>query len=259
MLKQLPPQLSGLLINLCEAGRLFIEQHESKKTRMQAIADELVESSNNLKVVQNSLNKARLHGAVVEGVGVVTVGLAAAFLPAPGKLALCITGGMVAVCGVIWALTANATKAMTEIMSIIKIEDLGKEFMEIVELLKGLLVDIKTVSRELEEKSSSFMTPTRNQAKIGLTKTEELQQLLKQTAELSEKSKEVVDGTLNTLRQVKELLDFMFTLTSNTLTAEEAATLRDCIADSALLCENTVLEFAKMRNALRDYEEKQAK
>ncbi|KAK1881358.1 adenylate kinase [Dissostichus eleginoides] len=245
MPKQLPSQLSGLLNNLCETGRLFNEEYESKKPRTQAIAVELVEISNNLKVVQNNLNKARLHGEVVGGLGL-TVGLAAAFLPAPGKLALCLAGGMAAVCGLIWALTANATKAMTEIMSIIKIEDLGKEFMQIIELQKGLLVDIKTVSEELEEKS-------RNQAKIGLMKTEELQQLLKQTATLSEKSKEVVDGTLNTLRQVKELLDFIITLTSNTLTAEEDAKLRDFITDAALLCENTVLEFAEMRNVLRDY------
>ncbi|KAK5880838.1 hypothetical protein CesoFtcFv8_021705 [Champsocephalus esox] len=67
------------------------------------------------------------------------------------------------------------------------------------------------------------------------------------------------DWTLHTLRQVKKLLDFIFTLTRITPTAEEAATLRDFIAHSALRCEKTVLEFAKMRNALRDYEEKQAK
>ncbi|KAK5905573.1 hypothetical protein CgunFtcFv8_001524 [Champsocephalus gunnari] len=122
---------------------------------------------------------------------------------------------------------------MTEMSSRDRVNILGKEFMQIIEVQKGLLVDIKTVSEELEEKSSSLKTTTRNQAKIGLAKTEELQQLLKQTAKLSEKSR-------------------------ITPTAEEAAKLRDFITDSALLCENTVLEFAEMRNALRDYEEMQA-
>ncbi|KAJ4940958.1 hypothetical protein JOQ06_027246 [Pogonophryne albipinna] len=117
---------------------------------------------------------------------------------------------------------------------------------------------IKTVSEELEEKSSSLITPTRNQAKIGLTKTEELQKLLKQTAKLSEKSRKVVDGTLHTLRQVKKLLDFIITLTRITPTADDDEKLRDFITHSALRCENTVLEFAKMRNTLRDYLEKQA-
>ncbi|KAI4797127.1 hypothetical protein KUCAC02_026524 [Chaenocephalus aceratus] len=71
--------------------------------------------------------------------------------------------------------------------------------------------------------------------------------------------RKVVDWTLNTLRQVKKLLDFMFTLTRITPTADDDATLRDFIAHSALRCEKTVLEFSKMRNTLRDYEEKQAK
>ena len=153
---------------------------------------------------------------------------------------------------------ANANKAATEILSRDRVKDLGKEFMQIIELQKGLLVDIKTVSEELEERSSSLMTTTGNQAKIGLMKTEDLQQLLKQTAKLSEKSREVVDGTLNMLRQVKELLDFIITLTRITPTAEEDAKLRDLITDAALQCENTVLEFARMRNLLRDYEEMQA-
>ncbi|KAL3051084.1 hypothetical protein OYC64_001376 [Pagothenia borchgrevinki] len=67
-----------------------------------------------------------------------------------------------------------------------------------------------------------------------------------------------MDGTLNMLRQVKKLLDFIFTLTRITLTAEEEAKLRDFITEAALLCKNTVLEFAEMRNTLRDYEEMQA-
>ncbi|KAK5905574.1 hypothetical protein CgunFtcFv8_001525 [Champsocephalus gunnari] len=258
MPKQLPPHPSGLVHKLCEAGRLFIEQYESKKPRMQAIADELVGISNRSRGVQNTANTSRL-GAVVEVLGVVTVGLAAAFVPAPVKLALCLAGGMVAVCGAGTVVAANATKAATDILSRDRVKDLGKEFMEIIKLLKGLLVDIKTVSEELEEKSSSLITPTRNQAKIGLAKTEELQQLVKQTAELSEKSREVVDWTLHTLRQVKKLLDFIFTLTRITPTADDDATLRDFIAHSAQRCEKTVLEFSKMRNALRDYEEKQAK
>ncbi|KAL3051083.1 hypothetical protein OYC64_001375 [Pagothenia borchgrevinki] len=122
---------------------------------------------------------------------------------------------------------------MTEKSSRDTVKDLGKEFMQIIEVQKGLLVDIKTVSEELEEKSSSLMTTTGNQAKIGLKKTEDLQQLLKQTATLSEKSR-------------------------ITLTAEEEAKLRDFITEAALLCKNTVLEFAEMRNTLRDYEEMQA-
>ncbi|KAK5905572.1 hypothetical protein CgunFtcFv8_001524 [Champsocephalus gunnari] len=233
MLKQLPPRLSNLLIKLFEIGRLFIEEYESKKTRMQAIADELSGISNNLKVVQNTMNTARLHGAALGGLGVVTVGAGLAIASLPGKLALCLVGSIVTGCGGKSLGKAIATKAMTEMSSRDRVNILGKEFMQIIEVQKGLLVDIKTVSEELEEKSSSLKTTTRNQAKIGLAKTEELQQLLKQTAKLSEKSR-------------------------ITPTAEEAAKLRDFITDSALLCENTVLEFAEMRNALRDYEEMQA-
>ncbi|XP_033988264.1 uncharacterized protein LOC117483978 isoform X3 [Trematomus bernacchii] len=232
---QLPPQLSGLLIKLSETGRLLVEEYEGKKTRMQAIADELVWISNNFKVVQDTTKTTILHGAALGGLGVVTVGvgLALPFLPVPGKLALCLAGSIVTGCGGWFVGTANATKAMTEKSSRDTVKDLGKEFMQIIEVQKGLLVDIKTVSEELEEKSSSLRTTTGNQAKIGLKKTEDLQQLLRQTATLSEKSR-------------------------ITLTAEEDAKLRDFITEAALLCKNTVLEFAEMRNTLRDYEEMQA-
>ncbi|KAL3051086.1 hypothetical protein OYC64_001377 [Pagothenia borchgrevinki] len=223
---------------------------------MQAIAEEFVGISNNLKGTKT--NTSSLAGAALGGLGL-TVGLAAAFLPAPGKLALCLAGGIAAGCVGGTVVAANATKAATEILSRDRVKDLGEEFMQIIELLKGLLVDINKVSQELEEKSSSLMTTTGNQAKIGLAKTEKLQQLLKQTATLSEKSKEVVDGTLHTLRQMKKLLHFIFTLSRITPTADDDEKLSDFITHSALLCEKTVREFAKMRNVLRDYEEMQAK
>ncbi|KAK5850480.1 hypothetical protein PBY51_001359 [Eleginops maclovinus] len=224
---------------------------------MQATAGELAGVSNHSKGVQNTTNTSRLAGAALGGLGAI-VGLAAAFLPGPGKLALCIAGGAAAVFGGASVVTANATKATTEIISREKVKELGKEFIQIIELQKGLLEDINTASEELEEKCFSLITKTRNQAKIGLWNTEGLQQLLIQTAKLSETSRAVVDGTLSVLSQVKELLDFIITLSRITPTAEEDAMLRNCITESALQCGKTVLECAKIRNMLRDYEEMQA-
>lgn len=252
-IRHLPPHLSDPLYRLCEIGKLFIELYECKKGRMQVIANELGEISKEIKEMQKGTNASRMIGVALGGLGILALG-AATYLGGAGKMTM--LGGAAAVGGgATSVIIANAIKVATEETSLRTVEQLGNEFMEIVELQKDVLEEIQEVSQELEKKSSSLMTRTRAQARKGLLTTEQLQQFVTQTAKLAERSKAVMDVTLTVLRRMRELLNFIVSITRITPTSEEDAKLRHCITGSALQCEKTVYEFAKMRNALKDFEE----
>lgn len=88
----------------------------------------------------------------------------------------------------------NVNKAGTEKIIIETVEKLGREFMTIIKLIKDPLNEIEVVSQELEEISSSFRTTAGSETGGGLSK--QLQKLLRQIAELAERSREVMNVTL---------------------------------------------------------------
>lgn len=231
-IRQLSPHLSDPLYRLCEAGKSFIELYECKKERMQAIANELAEISKKIREMQNITDTGRMIGGALGGLGILALG-AATYLGGAGKMTM-LGGAAVFSGGATAVITANVIKTGRENISLKTVEQLGKDFMEIAELQKDVLEEIKALSEEFEEKSSSFMTRTRAQAERGLLQTEELQQLLTQTAELAE------------MRGV-----FIVSITRIIPTS---AKLRNC-TDSALQCQKTLDEFTKMRNTLKDFEE----
>lgn len=209
---QLTPYLSDLLQRLNETARSFIELYEDKKERMQAIASELEGLSMKVNDIQDSTNTTRIVGAVFGGLGM--AGVAAALLAGgslvgevPGKIAL--LGGTLALGGGSAAvLTANLTKAGIEKICLKSVEELGKDVIEITELHKGVLEDIMKVSEEFEKNSSSLVTTTKEQAKITLSETQKLQQLLRQTAELSQ----IPDSAMQCVKTVREFAKMRKTL-----------------------------------------------
>lgn len=214
---------------------------------MQAIVNELWKISKEVKEMQNDTNKIRTTWAGVGAFGIAAV-VAAAFLPGAGQAV--ILGGSVVIGAGLTVITANVLKARKENTSIETVERLVKVFMTTVEPLKDVLKKILKVSKEFDEKSASLMTKTGAKAKRCLSETQQLQQLLSQTAEIAERCKEVMDVTLNMQRGVRELLNF----TKITPTFEDA-NLQNCITSSALQCGKTLNEFATMRNMLKDFEE----
>ncbi|KAL7372727.1 hypothetical protein ABVT39_021544 [Epinephelus coioides] len=255
---RLPPSLSDLLRRLSDNGRLFIELYDQKKKRMQDIANKLSALAREVNEMQKTTNTTRMMGAVLGALGIVATAAAllAGGLASEGAVRMAMVGGAAAMGGGAAVITANTVTAQlqTEKISLETVEELGRELLKIAELLKDVLEEIKALSEELEEKSSSLLTTTREQARRGLSETRQLQQLLRQTAEQAGNSREV---TGETLTQVRELLNFIVSITRITSTPESDAKLRTCITDSALQCEKTVHEFAKMRNTLKDFEEMQ--
>ncbi|KAG8008981.1 hypothetical protein GBF38_011554 [Nibea albiflora] len=148
-------------------------------------------------------------------------------------------------------ITANVFKVVEERISIETVERLGSEFMQILGALKGGLEEIKKVSEELEEKSSSLITKTGAQAKSGLSDTEQLESILVRTAEVAERSRQAVEASLTMQGGVKDLLNLIIQI----IPTSEDAELGNSITGLASQCEKTVKEFAKMKETLRDFEE----
>lgn len=83
----------------------------------------------------------------------------------------------------------------------------------------------------MKENSSSLMTPSRGQ------ETKQLQQFLKQTAELAERRREVMEATLTMERGARELLNV---ITRITPTPEEDAEVKKvCHRFSLSVSENS--------------------
>ncbi len=253
--RTLPLHLLEPLQTLSKTGRSFVELYEARKERMQAIVSELGQKSDKVKEMQLKLNSTRIFGAALGGLGF-AVGVAAALMSSAGERAaqLLALGCTAAFTGGATVVTSNVFKANVENVVIKTVESLGKEFMEIVEPLKDALRAIKTVSSELDERSSSLTTTTGVQAKTSLNKTKQLEQLLVQTGKLAKRSREVMDVILTMQRGVGELLNLITRITPTTAEDEQ---LSDCITGSASQCKKTLTEFEKMRRLLKDFEEMQ--
>ncbi len=245
---QLPTYLSDLLQRLSETGRSFIGLYEKNEHKMQDIVHKLGKISEKVKDMQKEATLARLVGATLGGLGIV-LGVAALAASA-GQLAA--LGCTAALAGGTAVAAVNVHKAMEEKTSIETVEKLGTEFMKITKQPRTVLEEIHEVSEEIDEKSSSLMTRTGVQAKRGLSKTKQLELLLRQTKELSKKSRDVMEVTLTMQNGVRELLNFIMRITP---TCAEDEQFRDCIANSASQCETTLSDLAEMRSMLKDFEE----
>lgn len=121
------------------------------------------------------------------------IDVAAGLAGGEGAAQMAIVEGSAAFGGV-GLIYTNVNKAETEKIIIETVEKLGREFMTIIKLIKDPLNEIEVVSRESEVISSSFRTTAGSETGRGLSK--QLQKLLRQIAELAERSREVMNVTL---------------------------------------------------------------
>ncbi|XP_039635499.1 uncharacterized protein LOC120545316 [Perca fluviatilis] len=171
-----PPDLSELINKLKELAASFLREFDSSEYRMTQIVRELRKITAEDRMLQERTDRERIAGYVTAALGLGLLVLAA---PLKGEASLAAaTAGAVATAGgggVI--LNVNETKTMKEIERAKKIEELGKEFMEIVEPLKKDLEEIKRTCEKLEERSAEL------QAEKTLTDMEDFQRILRRVSE----------------------------------------------------------------------------
>lgn len=225
MARELPPHLSDPLCRCCESACSFIALHEENATRMRAIVQELSEISDQVKEMHGETYTSNVTGGLVIGGGLLITYLArrTAVREGAGDMAILpaiLVGGALVIAGCRTVFKSNTKETVAEKESIKKVEQLGTEFMTIVEGQKNFLEEIKKVSDELEENSSFLKTTAGAQAQTTLSEIGEFMRFL---------------------RRMKELqVDFK---------------ARDFISELASQCGKTVDEVAKIRSKLRDFEE----
>lgn len=233
MSRELPSHLSVPLKRLCETALSFVALHEDNEKRTQAIVQELKEISDKVKELQDETFRTSAIwtglGGLGAGSGLLTAFFAgvAATGEGAGRMATLAAGGLslvaagsAAIAGAT-VIKANAKKAAAEKESMRTVEQLGKEFMNIVEQQKKSLKEIKQVSDELCENSSILMTTAGAQAKTALSEMEELQRLLRRIFK-----------------------------------PPEDLNARNFISELVRQCEKTVDEVAKIKSKLKAFEEK---
>lgn len=244
--KQLPPNLSELMDKLTEEAALFIQQFSTSEPRMREIVEEFLRISNKIKDMQWKMDTVRNVGAVTGGAALV---IGAAIVAAPFTGGMSLPFGAAAIGGVA-VVAANIRKMMSESGSAKKVEELGKEFMAIVEPMKKNLEEIKMTCEKLEEKSAEA------QAENSLTDVEELQRCLRQVSELKEKSAGVLTESVSVLYAINQLLILIVSIFRVTATPENDKRLEEAIIQSADQSQKVVNELYEMRNELGDFTEK---
>lgn len=241
----LPPYLSELKDKLAEEGTSFIQQFSSSEPRMRQIVEELLEISNYIKKMQRKTDTVRYYGAYAGG-GLTGLVMVASIVAAPFT-----AGASIAAIGAAAAVVAaNITKRMSESGSTKKVEELGKEFMAIVEPMKKNLEEIKTTCEKLEKKSAE------TQAENSLTDVEELQRFLRRVSELKEKSAGVLAESVSVLYAISQLLILIVSIFRVTATCENDKQLEEAIIQSADQSQKVVEEFNEMRNELGEFTER---
>lgn len=257
--KQLPPNLSELMDKLTEEAALFIQQFSTSEPRMREIVEEFLRISNKIKDMQWKMDTVRNVGAVTGGAAVaaaVVIGASIVAAPFTGGMSLpfgaAAIGQVFAAGGVggVAVVAANIRKMMSESGSAKKVEELGKEFMAIVEPMKKNLEEIKMTCEKLEEKSAEA------QAENSLTDVEELQRCLRQVSELKEKSAGVLTESVSVLYAINQLLILIVSIFRVTATPENDKRLEEAIIQSADQSQKVVNELYEMRNELGDFTEK---
>lgn len=248
--KQLPPNLSELMDKLTEEAALFIQQFSTSEPRMREIVEEFLRISNKIKDMQWKMDTVRNVGAVTGGAAVAAaVVIGASIVAAPFTGGMSLPFGAAAIGGVA-VVAVNIRKMMSESGSAKKVEELGKEFMAIVEPMKKNLEEIKMTCEKLEEKSAEA------QAENSLTDVEELQRCLRQVSELKEKSAGVLTESVSVLYVINQLLILIVSIFRVTATPENDKRLEEAIIQSADQSQKVVNELYEMRNELGDFTEK---
>ncbi|XP_028457036.1 uncharacterized protein LOC114570737 [Perca flavescens] len=167
-----PPDRSELMNKLKEHSASFIREFASSEYRMTQIVGEFREITDKDRKRQERTDKYRIAGYIAAGVG---LGIGLLFLAAPltGGASLAVAAAVLAVvAGGAVLYGVNETKTRKEIESAKKVEELGKDFMEIVERLKKDLKEIKRTCEKLEQRSAEL------QAGNTLTDMEDFQRIL---------------------------------------------------------------------------------
>ncbi|XP_039635500.1 uncharacterized protein LOC120545317 [Perca fluviatilis] len=173
--KDLPPDLSEFMVKLKEHAASFIREFDSSEHRMTQIVGEFREIADKFQKRQERTGTVRTAGTVAGGVG---IGLL--FLAAPltgGASLVAAAAGVAATAGggaVLYGV--NETKTRKEIESAKKEEELGKDFMMIVERMKKDLEEIKKMCEKLEQRSAE------DQAGNILTHMEEFRGILREVS-----------------------------------------------------------------------------
>ncbi|XP_039635480.1 uncharacterized protein LOC120545305 [Perca fluviatilis] len=259
--KDFPPNLSELMNTFITHTTSFIRKFASSEHRMKEIAGEFREISEEVRKMQKRTDKVRTAGAVAGGVGVgAVIGIGLLVLAAPftggASLAavapLAVAAGAAAVGGAVAGGAAvvvgvNVTKTMKENRSVNKVEELGKDFMEIIEPLKYNLEKIKKTCEKLEQRSAEL------QAEKTLTDMEDFQRSLRQVSEVAGRSEEVLSSAAILMSVIGGLLLLIVKVFRLNATHEEDNMLGNSIIQSADHCQKVVKDFDEMKKELKDF------
>ncbi|KAA8578499.1 hypothetical protein FQN60_007279, partial [Etheostoma spectabile] len=188
-------------------------EQKPPEEKMRQIEGEFRKIADGVREIQEGAGRVITAGAVAGGLGLgATVGLGILVVAAwftggvslaVGLLAVAVgllAGGGTVARGAAVVFGGNVTKAMKENGSAKKVEELGKEFMEMVEPLKNNLEKIKKTCEKLEDRSAEL------QAGKTLTDMEDFQRILGQVPELAPSSGVVWSKKLgNTIIQSADL------------------------------------------------------
>ncbi|XP_044189110.1 uncharacterized protein LOC122968169 [Thunnus albacares] len=251
--KDMPPDLSELMNKLTEHAASFIRLFDNDKPKMRHIVRRFQEIAAEVREMQETTDGVRTAGAVGGGVGVGVGLLALVAAPFTGGASLVVAAGAAgtaaAVGGAATVVGANISKTMKEKGSAEKVEELGKEFMEIVEPLKNKLQEIKTTCEKLEQRSTEALTDN------TLSDVREFHMILGRVSKLKEKSEDILVIVLEGMGIIHNLILFLLRVFRVTATPEEDKKLRDSILQSADQCQKVVNEFDKMKNELGNFTE----
>lgn len=239
----MPPRLSELMNTLTRYGDLFISQFDSKEDEMRLIVRKFKEIADEVSGMQDITGAVRKGGAVTTGV---SVGLGLLFAPFTGgaSLALAVAGaagGGGAVVG------ACSTKMALEKFGINKVENLGKDFMRIIEPMKTILEEIKTTCEKVVEKLSEV------QAEKNLRNMEEFTDMRRRVSELKTKSEEGLQIITALTTFFDDLLLLIVAVFRVTPTSEKGEKLRASIIRSADQCQKVTDELEKMKDKVKDF------
>nr|XP_033502454.1 uncharacterized protein LOC117269520 [Epinephelus lanceolatus] len=217
----------------------FISAFDVSEPKMRQIVGEFHKIVDEVKKMQQKTDEQRTAGAFVGGVGGVGLGVMILAAPLTGGLSLLAAGGLAAA-----VVVANETKTREEKESVRKVEELGKEFMEIVESLKNNLEEIKTTCEELEKRSAG------GQAADTLSDMKEFQRILGRVSERRRRTGEVLVVTVTVLKVIGNMLQLVLSVFRVTATPEEDQELRDSIRQSAVQCQKVINAFDQMKKEL---------
>ncbi|KAK2863550.1 hypothetical protein Q5P01_003083 [Channa striata] len=217
----------------------FIQVFDNSEDRMRQIAAEIQKLADDVKQMHTGTNGYRAVGGVMFTLGLVAV-------PFTGGMSLALAGAT-ATLGGVTVVGTNVKKMLRENHSAKTVDELGKEFMKIVEPMKNDLELIKTTCEKLENKSAEV------QAEHTLSDMEEFQRILTRVSELGKKSEEALIVAVIVMNVIHDLISVMMSIFRVTATPEVDQKLTDSIIQSADQSLKTVDEFERMKAELREF------